>query len=350
MVAASMSSARAPAPSLVHQLFELLTGHCTAADGGRETFIAKVNAILEASTLDSTKGIDALWQQSWDKPLYADQYAYIASNLIDRLRAMTPCPLDDFRSLPAQAGILSGLKRYTLKYERLLALGAAWERIAATHVATAVQIEHSLKTVPPAQAIQFARQAMGAPGHNNSSDELSLFDEVTAIRGFGQITALHISTDLGYPVYKPDRWLLRFAATDQSVRSAIESRLPAGMTLDRVTQGYLERHLELVMFAIDQLTADFQRTPQPAEIVDLNIGFRRHRFVDLMVVKFGMTPEAQFGIGISGKNRLLLKDDGLALAQRYPHLYAIAKEMEQAIQDRRKARTAKRRAKRPASQ
>ncbi|WP_143811100.1 hypothetical protein [Paraburkholderia piptadeniae] len=169
----------------MHQLFELLAGHCTAADGGRDTFIAKVNAILEASTLDSSKGIDALWQQSWDKPLYADQYAYIASKLIDRLRAMTPCPLDDFRGLPAQAGILSGLKRYTLKHERLLALGAAWERIAATHIATALQIEHNLKTLLPAEAIQFARQAIGAPGHNNTADERSLFDEVTAIRGFG---------------------------------------------------------------------------------------------------------------------------------------------------------------------
>ncbi|SIT49455.1 hypothetical protein BN2476_680151 [Paraburkholderia piptadeniae] len=118
------------------------------------------------------------------------------------------------------------------------------------------------------------------------------------------------------------------------------------MTLDRVTQGYLERHLELVMFAIDQLTEDFQRTPQPAEIVDLNIGFRRHRFVDLMVVKFGMTPEAQFGISISGKRRLLT-DDGLA--QRYPHLYAIAKEMAQAIEDGQKARAARRRARAAAS-
>ncbi|KGC90815.1 hypothetical protein DP62_488 [Burkholderia pseudomallei] len=187
---------------------------------------------------------------------------------------------------------------------------------------------------------------MGAPGYTSTGKEDFFFGAVTALNGFGKITALHISTDLGYPVYKPDRWLLRFAATDSSVRSAIEAKLPAGVTLDRVTQGYLERHLELVMFAIDHLMEDFRHAPQPVEIIDLNRGFRRHRFVDLMVVKFGMTPEEHFGIEISGKDRLL-RD--VNLARHYPYLHTIAQEMEQAIQDRRRASAAKRQARQVAS-
>lgn len=325
--------------TLIHQLFELLADHCTFKNGGRRTFIDKVNSVLKMSTLDSNKSIDALWQQTWDKPLYADQYAYIASDLIDKLHGMIPCPLDDFQCLPLEPDILKGLKRYTLKHRRVLALGAAWAHIVERHIATATAIEERLLAQEqPPELTEFARQAMGAPGYSGTSEFGYFFDAITAVKGFGQITALHISTDLGYPVYKPDRWLLRFAATDPSVRSVIEKKLPTGIKLEQVTHSYLERHLELVMFAIDHLTEAFSRAPQSHEIVDLNLRFRRHRFVDLMVVKFGMTPEKQFGIEISGKD-LLLRDP--QLAQRYPQLHVIAKEMDQAI----KAKTQKRQAK-----
>ncbi|OZI63208.1 hypothetical protein [Bordetella genomosp. 11] len=302
-------------------------------------FIDKVNSVLEMSTLDSSKCIDTLWRQTWDKPLYADQFAYIASDLIDKLRAMTPSPLDNFRCLPPEPNLFKGLKRYTVKHRRLLALGAAWNLIFERHIATAKIIEARLRIQRSYQVVDFARQEMGAPGYLPAVREASFFDAVTAVKGFGQITALHISTDLGYPVYKPDRWLLRFAATDPSVRVAIENKLPVGTTLDHVTQSYLERHLELVMFAVDSLTEAFALSPQPQEIVDLEPGFRYHRFVDLMLAKFGMTPEKQFGIEISGKD-LLLRD--LARAQDYPQLFFIAQEMDRAI----KAKMQKRRAKR----
>lgn len=339
------TSAPVPSPSLVHQLFELLANHCTFKNGGRRTFVSKVNSVLEMSTLDSRKDIDALWRQTWDKPLYADQFAYIASDLIDNLRAMTPSPLDDFRCLPPEPDLLKGLKRYTVKHRRLLALSAAWDLVFERHIATAKVIEARLLMQRPHQVTDFAREALGAPGYTKAAEKIALFDAVTAVKGFGKITALHISTDLGYPVYKPDRWLLRFAATDPSVRLAIENKLPVGMTLERVTQGYLERHLELVLFAVDYLTEAFTLAPQPQEVVDLDLGFRCHRFVDLMIVKFGMTPEKQFGIEISGKD-LLLRDP--RRAQRYPQLFLIAQAMDQAVKAKKQARRAKRRAKSPA--
>jgi len=330
------------APSLVHQLFDLLANHCTSKDGGQRKFVEKVNSILEMSTLDSKKDIDTVWCQTWDKPLYADQFAQVASDLIDGLRAMTPAPLNDFRCLPSEPHLLKGLKRYTLKHQRLLTLGAAWNLVFERHIAAAKLIEARQQTHQPTELTSFAREVIGIPGYGGVGEKPLFFDAVTALTGFGKITALHISTDLGYPVYKPDRWVLRFAATDPSVRLALENRLPVGMTLDRLTPRYLERHVELVLFAVDHLTEAFAGAPQPREIVDLRLGFRRHRFVDLMIVKFGMKPERQFGIEISGMDLLLRSPD---LAKRYPQLFVIAQEMDKVIKEKRDAKRAKRRAK-----
>jgi hypothetical protein len=326
-------------PSVVHKIYELLSNHCTARSAGRQLFVQKVNSVLTAATLDSRGDIDTAWRQTWDKPLYADQYAYIASDLIDRLRAMRPCPVSDFRQLPLAPELLIGLKRYTIKHARLLALGSAWPTIHARHVATSRAIETQLRLGRPMKEVsEFARRQMGAPGYADRDDKTSFFAALTAVRGFGQVTALHISTDLGYPVYKPDRWVLRFVALDPSVRAALEARLPAGIAIDQITQGYLGRHLELVLFATDHLTAEFQRWPQPKEIVDLGLKFRRHRFVDLMVVKFGMTRESQFGLEISGKDALL-RDS--TLAGRYPELLKIALDMDAVIKLKGFRRSAK---------
>jgi hypothetical protein len=328
-----------PPRSLVHQVHELLGNHCTGGSSGRKLFLNKVNSTLEACTLDSDWDIDTLWRQSWDKPLYADQVAQIATNLIERLRAMSPSPFDDFDNLPADAMLLKGLKRRGQKHARVAALGAQWRSIYELHIAAAKKIEDRLKVQAAQDVIEFAREVLGVPGFIHHCSTASLFKAIDDLKGFGQITTLHISTDLGYPVYKPDRWLVRFAAVDPSVRHALEGKLPSGKTVDNLNQSYLERHVDLVLFAVDHLTAQFGLHPQPEEVTDLSVAFRRHRFVDLMVAKFGMTPESQFGIEISGKDALL--SDSI-LAERYPDLYRIALEMKHAADERREAGRLKR--------
>ena len=336
--------------SLVHQVHELLANYCTGSSG-RNIFLNKVNSILEASTLNSDQDIDTLWRYSWDKPLYADQVAQIATNLIDGLRAMSPPPFDDFENLPADALLLEGLKRRGQKHARVVALGAQWRSIYELHVVTAKMVEDRLEVENVKDVIEFAREVLGVPGFIHHRSNASLFEAIDDIEGFGRITTLHLSIDLGYPVYKPDRWLVRFAAVDPSVRHAIEVKLPKGKTLDDLSQSYLERHVDLVLFAVDHLTAQFGLDPQPKEITDLSVAFRRHRFVDLMVSKFGMTPESQFGIEISGKDLLLMDSK---LADRYPDLFRIAVEMEHVAAKRREAgrrkRQEKARAKRLAAQ
>lgn len=44
---------------------------------------------------------------------------------------------------------------------------------------------------------------------------------LVSVRGIGRTTALHIMTDLGYPLVKTDIWVCRFSSTFPSVRDAV---------------------------------------------------------------------------------------------------------------------------------
>lgn len=310
--------------SLVHQLYELLLNHCTLPENGRDIFRAKINHILVSTTLNASEDIDTVWRKTWDKIFYQNARAANASDHIDRLNELPAHPLAQFNNIPSDASFLKGLKHYTVKHKRLIELGHAWPSIYDLHASAARTISESLAHHSAEQIVDLARTTIGAPGYRERGAPLSLCSAIENLDGFAATTAFHICADLGYPVYKPDRWVVRFAATDPATKAALQSELPTGKSIKDITQAYLNRHPRLVMIALDHLTSAFTGQPQPADIVDLDIGFRRHRFVDLMVVKFGMMPERQFGLAVSP---LTLLQENAALAARYPALHQIAATM-----------------------
>jgi hypothetical protein len=134
---------------------------------------------------------------------------------------------------------------------------------------------------------------------------------------------------------------VRFAAADQRNHAELERRV--GKKLEAITQSYLERHLDVTFHAVDIIEEQYSALPQPAELVDLNDGFLRKRFCDLMLAKFGMEPEDTFGIKVSGVECIL---GAPRVAQRFPDLVPIAEEMKKAAQegrDRKKRASAKKR-------
>ena len=71
------------------------------------------------------------------------------------------------------------------------------------------------------------------------------------------------------------------------------------------------------LFALfDQMVQGYEG--QPAGITcDLDVMFRRYRFVDLMCAKFGMGQEASYGLNRSGVQALMTEP---SLRQLYPEL------------------------------
>lgn len=312
-----------PRGSLVLKVFELLADHCVHP-GEREKFVEKVNAILMDSTLNTTASIDDAWKQSWDKPLYANQNADLATKLLERMRSSGPTPFDDFRAIRGTANDLKGFQRYTLKYRAIVGLAAAWPRVFERHDEirrSALEVLARDQTL--AQTVDQVRAFMGVPTYRTRDARDTLFHRVDDVWGFAKITTLHLLLDLGYPLYKADRWLVRFAAVDRGTREEMELKYPLRKLLEFSPQELLP-HLDVIFRGMDKHTSALLQEGQPEGVINLTEAFHAFRFCDLMVAKFGMTPEASFGLARSGVTALL---NDAALAARYPELHRIALEM-----------------------
>jgi hypothetical protein len=331
--------------SIIHRIFELLRDHCTGDDEGRRLFVRKCAETLTNTMLSSDLSEAASWAKSWDKPLYANQSAEGGTRVAERIRRGSTA-LDDPAALPTDPELLKGLRDPVEKLARLHALGARWPEIHALHCLTASQVGElfaSLKTTE--QVAVRARELVGAPGYRSRQTRGTLFDQVTSIRGYGGITALHLLMDLGYPVYKPDRWLIRFAAADPTCRRELARRLdvkhkaPMANELHRLGEGFLMRNLDLVCFAVDSLTERFLTEAPPIGIDARARSFNAYRLVDLMVAKFGMKPESAFGLKMSGMQFLLSANRETQVL--HPELLSIAQEMgtEQRLRAEKKKRS-----------
>ncbi len=312
------------ATNVVHQVFRLLRDHCTDGANGRERFVRQCNALLDATALDATQPATVSWARSWDKPLYANQRAQRATEIAERIRC-TPELFASPLQLPDDPACLSGLRAPKMKLNRVRLLGQHWADIHRLHKSTAAAALRLL-AAGDTDFVDVTRRLLGVPGYRNRDTAGTLFDALVAIDGIGPITSLHLLTDLGYPVYKPDRWVVRFAAVDPTCRRELRRRLPPDRDLGRLDASFLLRHLDLVCMAVDLLTAQFLQSPAPEGIAMSAADFRAYRFVDLMVAKFGMKPEVSFGLTVSGKDWLLAASP--AEAARFPMLLDIAREMD----------------------
>lgn len=317
-----------PPASEVHQVFELLRDRCTDGPGGPNRFVERCNALLNDTALDTALSASSTWARSWDKPLYANQLAQRATEVAERVRMLFSDPLN----LPNDPACLRGLRAPRLKLDRVRLLGQRWADLHRLHKRTAEASLRLLATGGTDAAVNETRRLLGVPGYRTRSTTGTLFDALTGLSGIGPITSLHLLTDLGYPVYKPDRWLVRFAAVDPTCREELRRLLPPGHNLDRLDVASLLRHLDLVCTAVDRLTARFVRCPPPDGISIGGADFRAYRFVDLMVAKFGMKPETSFGLKSSGKDWLLAAPPSAAAG--YATLLEIAREMNEQVRAR----------------
>jgi hypothetical protein len=289
--------------------------------------------VLAATALDSEQPAAASWARCWDKPLYANERAQRATEVAERIRC-TPGLFIDPMNLPENSSCLDGLRAPRLKLDRVRLLGQHWADLHDLHSRAATAARRLLGDGSYDEAVIETRRHLGVPGYRRPDATRTPFDSLTSLHGIGPITSLHLLTDLGYPVYKPDRWVVRFASVDQSCRAELERRLPAGRNLEGLDAAYLLRHLDLVCIAVDLLTSAFRQGPASQGMAMSDLDFRAYRFVDLMVAKFGMKPEESFGLVTSGKDWLLAAPP--SEAARFTALQTIAREMQMAFQARRR--------------
>jgi hypothetical protein len=185
------------------------------------------------------------------------------------------------------------------------------------------------------------RKIVGAPSPIEGVSS-RLYWRLIQIKGFGVATALHTMVDYGFPVCKPDLWIIRLTQAYSELREAdqVNSLLSAVRTqcpnfdTTLLSQKYIEAHPEFTFAVMDYLVANHVDVDDPLLKdggIRLDLNFNAHRFADLIVAKFGMSAEESMGIMVPPSQLLdrYSKSRDLALIKKYPRLSDLATHAEE---------------------
>lgn len=328
-----------PARPLVNQIMHFLHDHCTGGKPeNQRRFVTELKGLLEQTTLQ-TRTPEALWPLMWEKPIYANQNNDVATQVIQRCRQQHL--FDDFSQLPhdqpGQVPLLDGLRAPAEKLARIHRLAGTVHDVHRLHQATLQALEDPAGGhAQNSQADDFdsIRNLIGVPPH--AGRQPSLYQVVHALQGFGGITELHMLVDFGFPVCKPDLWIVRTVIALLQVRDGnrpdlvdfVRQKHPE-FTADGLDQAGLNRRPWYSFRVLDYIVRnelDFQDPFFAAHGIDASVRFRGHRLADLMVAKFGMRPEQRFGLMQSPLDRL---NTDSSLSESWPELARLAAALRQ---------------------
>jgi len=322
---------------IINDILHVMYFHCTGNSArNKETFITALRDLLNKTKLKE-RSIDELWNLSWTKPVYANQNANVATEVI--LRCKENGLFQNHESIPIDHAVLSGLRAPVEKLRRIQGLAAQFKKIYHAYGRALDKVKSMQTSNTPANSsipdrdLDSIRNLIGV---RPCTDRNTIFGIMNAIRGYGGITELHTLMDYGFPVCKPDIWVVRFVIAYKLARLVgsdlfkdyFASKYP-DVSLEDLKQKNLDRHPKYVFCLIDFFIAKELDFNDPFFIdhqIDIKEVFVAHRLTDILVAKFGMMPESVMGIitrpldlfdARSSKKR----DDLIA---GYPELYKIA--------------------------
>jgi hypothetical protein len=324
---------------IINDILHVMYFHCTGNNvRNKETFITALRDLLNKTKLKD-RSIDELWDLSWDKPVYANQNANVATEVI--LRCKENGLFQNHESISIDPAVLSGLRAPAEKLRRIQGLAEKFQNIYDAYC-LALDTVQSMQTpnasVNSSMSDRDLDSIRNLIGVKPCTDRNTIFGLLNAIRGYGGITELHTLMDYGFPVCKPDIWVIRFViayklaslAGSDLFKEYFATKYPT-VALEGLEQKDLDRHPKYAFCLIDFFIAKELDFDDPFFIdhqIDIKEGFVAHRLTDILVAKFGMMPESVMGI-ITRPLDLLdprspkKRDD---LISSYPELSKIAVE------------------------
>ena len=278
-----------------------------AAPNREARLLKKVNRLLKRSYLRERNSA-AVWDVLWDKLLFANAMAVVAEPAVDAIRR-NGCFADP-ASLRDKSWNLVQEGRH--QYRAVGTNAKRWNRglLPGPHTTVA------LKGSPKALKRLFAIRELGCRYQTGLDSRLSqacsrqlkapldvgLWQEIRrsifpipmqdpAVGLIGHsvaiTTAQHMVLDLGFPTLKPDIWFTRFHAAATGAPPA------PNRAITLASLETLEAWLAARVAEIDYSDKFLKRLK-----IDL-VRKAPFRFADLVIAKFGMTPDPSWGIEIS---------------------------------------------------
>lgn len=326
--------------------------HCTGV-GAEKTenqtkFTSSIGEILKATELRS-RSINELWEISWDKPVWSWGSAKTASEVRDLcvrnnlFQSYQNFSKDDDLNIATLKGLRNPketLVRIKGLHKNFEPIYGAYEK-AVSKILDQNNIDDELNST--SKNIDSIRKIIGVSPYEGIN---TLVEKFNTLRGYktGWATKLHTLADYGFPVCKTDIWIVRLTQALAEVRiegvnsSIIEffrDKNPNfSLNLSEWSGKFLEKNPEFSFWLIDYLVENHFDFEDPFWIkhnLDVSRCFNAHRIADLLLAKFGMKLEVNFGLVESPMDMLdpcnpKCRPD---LIQNYPDLSLLAKKASQ---------------------
>jgi len=337
---------------LINDITRFMYEHCTGVGEekaiNQDKFIASIGEVLSATEL-KPRTIEELWALSWDKPIWS----WISAKMASKVRAST-IDNDLFQSYRnfSEDGKLSlnslkGLRRPADTLRRIQGLYSNFQHIYEAYEKAASKLlnpeSEFINITSASKNIDSVRKVIGVPPFKIKN---SLFDQFKNLHGYkakASATRLHTLADYGLPVCKTDLWIVRFTQTIAIIdveherksinKFFLDKNLNFDVNLSDWNKGFLESNPQFAFWIVDFLIEnhfDFYDLFWSDHQLDVISRFNAHRFVDLILAKFGMELEIDFGLVESPMdildpsnarcNKQLIKD--------YPHLSLLAAKVD----------------------
>ncbi len=328
---------------LINEITHFMYLHCTGGGGEQAQNQAKfISSMLEIfnNTKLKNRSIEELWAISWDKPIWSNEKATRASEVYKT--CLTNNIFQNYQQISTDEELnlqsLKGLRDPVEKLARIKGLHAGFARVYDAYVKTMSELEvlDRSQGMQQSQLGKFdaIRKSIGVPPYQKLKS--TLYSEMHALRGYGGITELHTLADHGFPVCKPDLWIVRLAQAFTEIQQTnqlevfIQAQYPDFKIAEVLgDEKFFERQPQFTFLVMDYLIEsqfDFDDEFFTAHDIPVTERYIAHRLTDLLVAKFGMSLEKSFGL-IRSPLELLDKSDGKSdprLIEQYPVLSALA--------------------------
>jgi len=339
--------------SLIHDIYQVLRNECTGSDENKALFDRELGDLVRSSTFQPNLSELDVWKRVWNKPFFQQTDAGVA-NLECQRRRLVFEDLDLIRGQDWEyTGAIGGkhsaytakgtavnsaldggyihttggphVLQHPLRGSRLFAnrqLALNFNSIYQAYDSynqLYVRAQKSSAPVLTPQALRAQLRLQAVP----------VVEAIERVDGFAYTTACHIATDLGFPFYKPDRWVCKFvlALPHVSAEFAQKSNCTVAQLRNDTLKPDSKQSRERIFKELDILLDKFVQ-PLPhlgKDIAHLNVAFQRLRTADWIVAHFGIGPESAYGLTATPYD--LLKKPGTPLAKKYPDLANLAQTM-----------------------
>ena len=243
---------------LINQIIHFIYDECTESQANKELFIKYIKDMLERTAL-RRRDENELWDLVWDKPLYSGRNTKLSAKIVNSHRKEGT--FSDFRTIPSSVESVTGFRLTAIKLlaNKFPIIFSSYSKIL--NEISAIKVDAENFEYPNNESLLKIRNLLGVTPSFQKNGSIFIDSQVPHAKN---VTILHMLTDFGFPVCKPDIWVLRISEAisklDGNEYQPLEIYIQKGypeFKISDCSEKFLLKNFHYVFMIIDYLNLLF---------------------------------------------------------------------------------------------